>query len=384
MIRPLAALKSSLSKNIINIPGWRTDRKIVVIESDDWGSIRMPSKETYSRFLEKGFDISGSDYNRLDSLETNEDLLMLFETLDRHKDHVGRSAVITANIVVANPDFRRIEQSGFKDYFYEPVVDTFSRHSGRDQVLSLWKQGCVERIFHPQFHGREHVNTVRWMNALRRRTPDILFSFSNETTFSGNGDYNFMEVLDYNSPSDLVEMKKSLDEGLDLFERIFGFRSRSFIPPCYVWDSEIEESLSLSGIKYIQGLVIQSVPTGSFGRYTKKYNFLGKRNEYGQYFLTRNCFFEPSLTRSSDPVSECLDRIKYAFRWRKPAIICSHRINYIGSLVEENRRRNLEHLDELLRKILKIWPETKFVTSDQLGEIIASEKGTQEDYTQVI
>ena len=384
MIRPLAALKSSLSKNIINIPGWRTDRKIVVIESDDWGSIRMPSKETYSRFLEKGFDISGSDYNRLDSLETNEDLLMLFETLDRHKDHVGRSAVITANIVVANPDFRRIEQSGFKDYFYEPVMDTFSRHSGRDQVFSLWKQGCVERIFHPQFHGREHVNTVRWMNALRRRTPDILFSFSNETTFSGNGDYNFMEVLDYNSPSDLVDMKESLDEGLDLFERIFGFRSRSFIPPCYVWDSEIEESLSLSGIKYIQGLVIQSVPTGSFGRYTKKYNFLGKRNEYGQYFLTRNCFFEPSLTRSSDPVSECLDRIKYAFRWRKPAIICSHRINYIGSLVEENRRRNLEHLDELLRKILKIWPETEFVTSDQLGEIIASEKGTQEDYTQVI
>lgn len=384
MIRPLAALKSSLSKNIINIPGWRTDRKIVVIESDDWGSIRMPSKETYSRFLEKGFDISGSDYNRLDSLETNEDLLMLFETLDRHKDHVGRSAVITANIVVANPDFRRIEQSGFKDYFYEPVVDTFSRHSGRDQVLSLWKQGCFERIFHPQFHGREHVNTVRWMNALRRRTPDILFSFSNETTFSGNGDYNFMEVLDYNSPSDLVDMKESLDEGLDLFERIFGFRSRSFIPPCYVWDSEIEESLSLSGIKYIQGLVIQSVPTGTFGRYTKKYNFLGKRNEYGQYFLTRNCFFEPSLTRSSDPVSECLDRIKYAFRWRKPAIICSHRINYIGSLVEENRRRNLEHLDELLRKILKIWPETEFVTSDQLGEIIASEKGTQEDYTQVV
>ncbi|NTW32234.1 MAG: hypothetical protein HGB12_06370 [Bacteroidetes bacterium] len=31
-----------------NIPGWRTDRKILVIESDDWGSIRMPSKETYS------------------------------------------------------------------------------------------------------------------------------------------------------------------------------------------------------------------------------------------------------------------------------------------------------------------------------------------------
>ena len=33
--------------NLLSIPGWRTNRHIVVIESDDWGSIRMPSKEVY-------------------------------------------------------------------------------------------------------------------------------------------------------------------------------------------------------------------------------------------------------------------------------------------------------------------------------------------------
>ena len=38
-------LKQIISHNLLNIPGWRTKRKLVVIESDDWGAIRMPSKE---------------------------------------------------------------------------------------------------------------------------------------------------------------------------------------------------------------------------------------------------------------------------------------------------------------------------------------------------
>ena len=40
-------LKSLLTVHASNIPGWRTKRKIVVIESDDWGSIRMPSLKVF-------------------------------------------------------------------------------------------------------------------------------------------------------------------------------------------------------------------------------------------------------------------------------------------------------------------------------------------------
>jgi hypothetical protein len=36
------SLKSTLSRNLTNARGWRTNRKIIVFESDDWGSIRMP------------------------------------------------------------------------------------------------------------------------------------------------------------------------------------------------------------------------------------------------------------------------------------------------------------------------------------------------------
>jgi hypothetical protein len=40
-------LKTSMTRNLTNAIGWRTNRKIVVIESDDWGSIRMRDKKTF-------------------------------------------------------------------------------------------------------------------------------------------------------------------------------------------------------------------------------------------------------------------------------------------------------------------------------------------------
>ncbi len=367
-------MRSSLSRNIINIPGSRFKRKIVVIESDDWGSIRMPSRDEYTRFVKRGMNLTDSDYNRLDTLESNKDLIALFEVLQGFRDATGRNPVLTANMVVGNPDFQKIRESEFSEYHFELVTETLKRYSGRDQVESLWRQGDDAGIFHPQFHGREHVNVVRWMEALQKRSKEIMFTFDHETTFSGDGDYNFMEVLDYNTPDDMLKMKESLDEGMNLFEGLFGFRSKSFIPPCYTWNSEVEETLFAGGVRYLQGIVMQLLPTGSFGNYKKRYHYLGKRNSFGQYYIIRNSFFEPSFTTSYDPVGECLNRINIAFKWNKPAVISSHRINYMGSLEERNRQNNLQMLSELLKKIQKQWPEVEFMSSDELGDLIAAKK----------
>jgi hypothetical protein len=371
MVDSISRIKSVITQNSINIPGWRTRRKIVVIESDDWGSIRMPSTDVYKRFVSRGFDIARSDYNRLDTLERNDDLASLFDILSSFKDSKGNPPVVTANYITGNPDFVNIRNSGFNEYYFEPVTKTLERYPDCDRIKDLWIKGLSAGMFHPQFHGREHVNVVRWMDALKKGGPEILYTFENETTFSGKGDYNFMEVLDYNTTADLEKMNESLVEGLDLFEMIFGFRSKSFIPPCYTWDSNVEEILHKNGVRYLQGLVVQSVPTGSFGNYKRKYHFLGNRNQFGQYFLIRNCFFEPSLSETSDPVGECLNRINIAFRWNKPAVISAHRINFIGSLVEKNRTDNLKLLRELLHRITKNWPDVEFMTSDQLGDLIA-------------
>ncbi len=370
----LSSIKSAISQRMINIPGYRTKDPILLIESDDWGSIRMPTIEVYDKFVDNGFSLADSDYNRLDTLESNDDLTALFEVLTSHTDGHGNHPVITANTITGNPDFIRIKESDFQYYYFENVITTIENYKHRDKVEELWKEGISQGIYRPQFHGREHVNVIRWMEALRKRTPEIMYAFDNKTTFSGEGDYNFMEVLDYNSLNDLNSMKSSLKEGLDMFEDLFGYRSKSFIPPCYAWDSNIEDALVENGVKYIQGLIVQSVPTGKFGEYKRKYHYMGSKNKLGLTYLTRNCFFEPSLTRANDPVGDCLKRIDLAFKWRKPAIISSHRINFIGSLVESNRTQNLKFLDDLLAQVLKKWPNVQFLSTDQLGDRITDVK----------
>ena len=58
---------NKIKQNILNIPGWRTNRKIIVLESDDWGSIRMSSKQVFDKFLELNYIPSDDFYNRVDS-----------------------------------------------------------------------------------------------------------------------------------------------------------------------------------------------------------------------------------------------------------------------------------------------------------------------------
>jgi hypothetical protein len=87
-----------------------------------------------------------------------------------------------------------------------------------------------------------------------------------------------------------------------------------------------------------------------------------------QVYFIRNCFFEPSLDTRFDWIEDCLRRIKIIFFWGKPAIIGTHRINFMGSLNEENRKKNLKDFSVLLKLILETWPDVEFTTTDRLGE----------------
>jgi hypothetical protein len=90
--------------------------------------------------------------------------------------------------------------------------------------------------------------------------------------------------------------------------------------------------------------------------------------------LFRNCFFEPSTNEKRDWKSDCLKRVEIAFKWGKAANICSHRVNFIGSIDSSNTDRNLPEFKRLLQEIIRRWPDVEFVTSDQLGEIIENSK----------
>ena len=57
-----AEIKQNVSRNLSNLPGWRTKRHIVVIESDDWGSIRMSSKESFHKLKQARIDVDKNYY----------------------------------------------------------------------------------------------------------------------------------------------------------------------------------------------------------------------------------------------------------------------------------------------------------------------------------
>ena len=363
-------IAASVQRNISNISGWRTNRRIVVIESDDWGSIRTPSKAVMDQFQRKGMKIADTQYNRLDALESNDDFTSLFEVLQKYRDKNNRPACLTANMLLANPAFVKIKESNFQQYHYETLHDTLRHYPQHDHVEELYRQGLRTGIYKPQFHGREHVQVNRWLKALRKADENMLYAFDCETTYSGKGDYNFMESFDWDAPEEVVQHAEIIKDGLQLFRQAFGYSSASFIAPCYTWDSGIETVLAKEGVKYMQGGRKQYVPRGGFNNYSLRTHTLGERQN-GLMHLTRNCFFEPSLVYKSDWVDYTLACVRDAFRWNKPAIICAHRINFIGFIDESNRTRNLRMLDELLTRILRKWPEVEFVSSDELGELLA-------------
>jgi hypothetical protein len=178
-----------------------------------------------------------------------------------------------------------------------------------------------------------------------------------------------MEAYDWDEPGDIADQKMVVAEGLNLFEEIFGYSSKSFIAPCYNWDIQLEPTLKTNGVKIIQGLKNQLKPTGTFNNYKLAPHYFGERNDSGLIYNIRNCFLEPSQLPGKDWVDSCLAQIENAFMWKKPAVICSHRINYIGFIDRGNRERGLSDLKRLMKTVLSKWPDVQFISTDQLDEL---------------
>lgn len=373
-------LKKTITRNLLNIRGWQTNRRIVVIESDDWGTVRVSGKEAYQHFLKNNLPVDTCAYNRNDMLESNLDMELLYETLSSVKDSNGQPAVITANNIVANPHFEKIKESGFARYYYEPFTETYKRYPHHNRVEQLYREGVEKNMFMPQFHGREHINLARWMKALQANDAIAHMAFE-QNMFSVHVGRQpvvvneWLDALDGDSEDELVGKTEIVTEGLSLFKDIWGFASTSFIAPCYIWDTALESSLANAGVQFLQGMVIQLQPIAQQGyQYKRKYHYQGQCNAHGQRYLVRNAFFEPSTNPSFDWVGDCLDRIDKAFRWNKPAIISAHRLNFMGGLNPGNRDANLGLLKKLLTEITKRWPQVEFMPTNQLGNLMNKTK----------
>lgn len=354
--------------------GWKTNRKILVIESDDWGGIRMPNRETYERCLKYGLRVNNSPYNKYDTLASKIDFEHLYSILIQHKDMNGNHPIITANTIVANPDFEKIEKSDFTNYYYESFTDTIKKYPNAS--FESWVEGIENKLFYPQLHGREHLNIARWLKYLQKPSKELLFAFDNRLfgigpTISNEGNPSFVQAFDETHYLESEPLSKILTEACELFESIFNYRSQSFIATNYIWNEEVEKYLVQLGVKYLQTDGVQRT------NYGNKYHYLGKKNTYNQFYMVRNVIYEPSSNDNYDWNGNALRQIKEAFNLGKPAVVCMHRVNFIGSIFEENRTKNLKLFDELLKEITTRWPDVEFMHSADLGKLMEYEANNQ-------
>jgi hypothetical protein len=359
-------LKEYLSSFFTNYKGdLRINEKLIVIESDDWGAIRTPSRNSLLAFSKAGFELEKSLY-KVDALASESDLDDLFNLLVSFKNVHGESPILTANAIMANPDFQRIRESDYKTFYYERFTETFKHYPEHQNNLRIWKKGIEEKIFYPQFHGREHLNIAQWMKALQSGDKKVHLSFDLGSTYSGIGDYSFMAAYEWSDRNEIDEHKKIIEEGLNIFEETFGYKSKTFIAPCYTWDNQLEGFLAKKGIQCIQGIRSQLSPTGTLNQFTSIPHYFGQQNKYGSYYNIRNVFFEPVNNPNIDWTRSSMARIQTAFLMKRPAVISTHRVNYVGYIDQKNKENGLSQLGSLLTQILKKWPDVRFITTDQL------------------
>lgn len=375
----LSDKKSNIMRHLKNIPGWRSNRKIVVIDSDDWGSIRMPSRKIYNKLLGLGIDVNGGDglrFSLYDTIASVPDLEALYEVLTSFKDKNNAPAVMTANSVVANPDFDKIKETDFREYHFESFTETVKRYYGTEDIFKLWKEGIDHRVFVPQFHGREHLNVDLWMNALRAGDIETILAF-NEGAWAFVPQYYNNTGLEYEAAFQLSEISmlehsvQIIKDGVALFEKLFGYKAKYFVPPNGRVNNELNYTCYNNGLIYRSAPLVQQESLKN-GKTKKVFHWLGQSDKNGVKYIIRNCVFEPSKP-GKDWVDSCLADINMAFKYGKPAVISTHRVNFIGVHDISNRDKGLKQLKSLLTAVVNKWPDVEFMSSDQLGDLIAGE-----------
>lgn len=368
MIKPNAIFNSLLS-----FAGWKTNRKLIVITSDDWGGIRVESAAARSNLISEGINMNANRFDKYDTLEMNTDMEQLYSVLKSYKDSKGNYAVFTPLVNVANPDFSKIENSGFKEYHYEIFTETLGRSEERDKVFLYYKEGIKKNIFVPEFHGREHINIAVWMKALVQDNKITKKGFKYHFPFvtdENNSELRKGYAYAFDGVDSLSQKEEVIKDGLKIFESLFNYKATFFTAPSMIYNRELERQLHDSNIKIIDVPKLQKLPVGD-NKYKKRLTYFGKKNKFGQKYINRNAVFEPNISDNNDGVDNCINKIAEAFKQNKPAVISNHRAAFCGGIDTANREKGINSLDKLLKTILIKWPDAEFISMRELNEIMS-------------
>ena len=326
-------------------------------------------------------DIGGqitNRFDRFDAVESPSDLELLASTLMSVQGASGRPGCVTPYVVTRNPDFIRFREGGDKRFFVEDFSETLGKMENQDPqnysgLRQSWLQLVSEGLFKPQFHGPEHFNPGLLDVALNNGHAGLLRSLQNESLIGlgdlpGVGALGWTCSFDPSLPSEfLSDAIERVEKGISAYSAFFKKKPVWFAPSALGFPQSLETKLPELGIQWIDAPFVQRTQSG--GVLGRRLNWPGKRLAPGLRAVVRNCMFEPGEDGERS-VGRVLSEIAAAFRWNKPAIISSHRVNFCGSIDPENRENGIGHLRVLLKAIVKNWPDVEFVGVEELPALL--------------
>ena len=352
-------------------------RKIVVFESDDWGSIRVPSRQAYECLNRQGAALDMEAFTANDGLESAQDVRALLGVLKRQQDIKGRHPVLTMFYAMRNADFDRILREGYESFYDEPFTTTSVRYDGDDQMLQEVLQGVREQLFCPQLHCQVHLNVRAWLRDLKAGREDTRLAFQHGmvgvgTNFDKNNRYGYMDALHNRSEEEIQAYKGCLEEAVYDFAKVFGYAPTAFVAPCYVWDPAVEPYLFQIGIRMICGANDQLIPRKeNYERFDRAVHPVGSINGHGMLYLNRNVDYE-LIYENPELDQIAMRQIAAAFAQGKPAVISIHRANFV-SRISGKREERLERFSGFICRMLQRWPDIEFMSSVELGGTITRE-----------
>ncbi len=394
-----------LSRLRVAKPGRRIDWsswKVIVFESDDWGScFAFPSLGAYEhhkRTLQgNGNEKIWEDLPKA-TLEDPEDMERIFRILERFKGGDGRPARFQANYVMANPSAKIVD--GVLTRYQMVSLPNVPEGWPKGNIIEKAKEGVRRGVWHREFHGYAHVNYRRheadlrsetangfpgefrkewycWMKSIQPKFASILETYNELGEWSSNLSYG--------------EQLRDIREGLGIFRTVFGENPRSAVAPFYVWQGKTERALGKLDLRVIQGKNRQYNTLGL----RKKMDSLDERiaenlwprgmgnfnRKWRVLYLHRNVDFEPG--ESPNAWARANEEIRAAWKRGEPAIVSTHRINYVD-LEKEAVEANLNQLEMLLASIQQNDPEAVYLTDWEVAQLYESGTSVQQSHEREI
>ncbi|MGD9548282.1 MAG: hypothetical protein AB7V45_12150 [Candidatus Krumholzibacteriia bacterium] len=328
---------------------WRSLRA-VAFESDDWG---------LAGFLPDAQALSGLDRDALapgrfpdvywgSTLEDSAQVGALTRVLAaaaRGRD--GLPPVWQPNYVMGSLSWEEGARGGrWIRYDWPEFSPRYVRPGLTEAVVLAMDKG----LWYPEYHAFTHYDPLRRMESVA--SGGIAAEAARRGIMLFPGSEEARELGPWRSRA---ELEAELEAGLARFASAFGRPVGSIIAPDYTWDRRCESVWASRGVRVIQAKREQRYLGREWGTAARVRKLVDQRLDRilfpGRAYLERNCRFEP--VQSPDPGAvalRCALEVKRAWAAGSPAVVESHRINFVHT-DPQVIRVGLEALERLLAEL---------------------------------